>query len=120
MNGTTRPVQPAGGKWVTVAGAGIGLIAAGVILWFAVAAGSPHGLNVHAAGIVLMLAGALGLLLALLIRGPLTPARHHRDSRRSYDGERPVLVRAEKRLYQDPGRQPLADERHACQGKPPL
>ena len=30
------------------------------------------------------------------------------------------LVRAGKRRYQDQGRQPLAGERRACQGKPPL
>jgi hypothetical protein len=54
---------------------------------------------------------ALGLGAGLLAR---------RDSRRSYDSERPVLVRAGKRLYQDPGRQPLVDERHACLGRPPL
>ena len=35
---------------------------------FAVAAGSPHGLNLHVVGIVLILAGVLGLLLSLLAR----------------------------------------------------
>jgi hypothetical protein len=30
------------------------------------------------------------------------------------------LVRAEKRLYQDQGRQPLVDERRVYQDKPPL
>jgi hypothetical protein len=30
------------------------------------------------------------------------------------------LVRAEKRLYQDQDRQPLAGERRVCQDKPPL
>ena len=49
-------------------GTGIFLIAAGAVLRFAVAAGSPHGLNVHVVGYVLILAGALGLLLPLLTR----------------------------------------------------
>ena len=43
-------------------GTGIFLIAAGAVLRFAVAAGSPHGLNVQVVGVVLILAGALGLL----------------------------------------------------------
>ena len=49
-------------------GTGIFLIAAGAVLRFAVAAGSPHGLNLHVVGIVLILAGVLGLLLSLLAR----------------------------------------------------
>jgi hypothetical protein len=35
---------------------GITLIAVGAILRFALAGGSPHGLNVHVAGVVLILA----------------------------------------------------------------
>jgi hypothetical protein len=50
-------------------GTGIFLIAAGAVLRFAIAAGSPHGLNVHVVGVVLILAGILGLLLSLLTRG---------------------------------------------------
>jgi hypothetical protein len=75
---------------------------------------------VHAAGTVLTMAGALGLLLSLLVWGPLNPARRHRDSPRGYDSGTPVLVRAEKRLYQDQDRQPLVDERRVYQDKPPL
>jgi hypothetical protein len=37
--------------------------------------GSSHGLNVHVVGVILMLAGALGLVLSLLVWGPLNPAR---------------------------------------------
>jgi hypothetical protein len=44
-------------------GTGIFLIAAGAVLRFAVPPGSPHGLNVHVVGVVLILAGILGLLL---------------------------------------------------------
>jgi hypothetical protein len=57
-------------------GTGIFLIAAGAVLRFAIAAGSPHGLNVHVVGVVLILAGILGLLLSLLTRGgPLNRRR---------------------------------------------
>jgi hypothetical protein len=59
--------QAAGGRAMRT-GTGIFLIAAGAVLRFAVAAGSPHGLNVHVVGIVLILAGVLGLLLSLLAR----------------------------------------------------
>jgi hypothetical protein len=57
----------AGGRRVMSTGATITLIAAGAILRFALAPGSPHGLNVHVVGVVLILAGALGLLLSLLL-----------------------------------------------------
>ena len=59
--------RPAGGRAMRT-GTGIFLIAAGAVLRFAVAGGSPHGLNVHVVGVVLILAGALGLLLSLLTR----------------------------------------------------
>jgi len=78
----------------------IALIAIGAILRFAIAAGSPHGLNVHVVGIVLMLAGLLGLLLSLLVWGPLNPARRRRNSLSVYDGAAPRVVE-EHRLYQD-------------------
>jgi hypothetical protein len=89
VNGTTRLVRRVDGKRVAGTGAGIGL----------------------------KLSGALGPLLSLAW-GPLNAARRHRDSHHSYDGGAPALVRAEKRLYQDPGRQPLAGEGRVYQGKP--
>jgi hypothetical protein len=107
---------PAGGR-VLGAGASISLITAGVVLRFALPAASPYGLNVHAVGIILMLAGALGLLLSLLVWGPPSPARRRGDSP-GYDGGTPMLVRAEKRLYQ--GELPLGDERRIYSDKPPL
>ena len=107
MNGTTAG-PPVGGKRVIITSTSISLITAGAVLRFAMTAGSPYGLNVHAAGTVLALAGALGLLLSLLAWwGRLNSARRHRDSHRSYDSGTPVLVRAEKRLYQDQDRPPL-------------
>lgn len=62
---------PAARRRVMSTGTIIFLIAVGAILRFAVAPGSPHGLNVHVVGIVLMLTGILGLLVSLLVRRPL-------------------------------------------------
>jgi hypothetical protein len=57
----------AGGRRVMSTGAAIALIAVGAVLRFALAPGSPHGLNVHVVGVVLILAGVLGLVLSLLL-----------------------------------------------------
>jgi hypothetical protein len=51
-------------------GVGVMLIAVGAILRFALPGGSPHGLNVHVVGVVLILAGILALLLSLVRTGP--------------------------------------------------
>ncbi len=53
------------------------LIVVGAILRFAVAAGSSHGVNVHVVGIIVLLAGVLGLLLSLLMW--LNPGRSRRN-----------------------------------------
>jgi len=86
-------------------GMGIFLITAGAILRFALPAGSPHGLNVHIVGVILILAGGLGLLLPRVTRG--APGDRLRrwvrpDQPRAYDkpprtyqgaaGNRPALV----------------------------
>ena len=42
----------------------IALIVIGAVLRFALTARSPHGLNVHVVGIILILAGVLGLVLS--------------------------------------------------------
>ena len=52
---------------------GILIIAVGAIMRFALKAGSPLGLNVHIAGVILMLAGVLGLLLPGSMRARLNP-----------------------------------------------
>jgi hypothetical protein len=76
---------PAGGRRVMSTGAAITVIAVGAILRFALAAGSPHGLNVHVVGVVLILAGVLGLLLSLLVRaGPRRPHSLVRQGRGGY------------------------------------
>jgi hypothetical protein len=100
MTGQTSLGQPAGGRRVMGTGTGIALIAIGAILRFAVAAGSPHGLNVHVVGVVLMLAGVLGLVLSLLVWGPLSPGSR-RDRFRGYHDEAPPVIVEERRVYQD-------------------
>jgi hypothetical protein len=52
---------PAAGRQVMGTGAAITVIAVGAILWFALPAGSPRSLNVHVVGVVLILAGVLGV-----------------------------------------------------------
>src|ERR1700691_4050468 len=78
---------PAAGGRAMNTGTGIFLIAAGAVLRFAVPPGSPHGLNVHVVGVVLILAGILGLLLT---RGGLRNLRRLTRSRRpsGYDSSR--------------------------------
>lgn len=58
-------------------GTGLLLIAVGAILWLALP-GSPHELNLHVVGIILILTGVLGLLLPPLARSPLRPDWLHR------------------------------------------
>jgi hypothetical protein len=65
-------------------GTAITVIAVGAILRFALAAGSPHGLNVHVVGVVLILAGVLALLLSLLVRA--RPRRPHSLVRQGRSG----------------------------------
>ena len=78
-------LPPAAGRRVMSTWAAITLIAIGAILRFALAGGSPHGLNVHVVGIVLILAGILALLLALLVRaGPRRPRSLVRQGRGGY------------------------------------
>jgi Domain of unknown function (DUF6458) len=91
-------------------GTGITLIAIGAILRFAVVAGSRHGLNLHVVGVVLMLAGVLGLVLSLLVWGPLNLGRRG-DRRRGYDDEGPSARDGKRRVYQDQRRMGTAGGR---------
>jgi Na+/melibiose symporter-like transporter len=75
---------PAAGRRVVSSGVGITLIAVGAILRFALAAGSPHGLNVHVVGVVLILAGVLELLLSLVRVGQRRPRSLVRQGRGGY------------------------------------
>ena len=75
----------AAGRRVMSTGVPITLIAVGAILRFALQGGSPHGLNVHVVGIVLILVGILSLLLSLLVRaGPRRPHSLVRQGRGGY------------------------------------
>jgi hypothetical protein len=62
-----NPPQPPGGWGMVSIGAAVTLIAAGGILRFTVATTSTHGLNVHVVGLILILAGLLGLVLSLIV-----------------------------------------------------
>jgi len=104
--------QPAGGRRVMSTGAGITLIAVGAILRFALAPGSPHGLNVHVVGVVLILAGVLGLLLSLLVWGPLS---RRRNRPAGYDQAAPPP--GQQRAY--PRQPPAAGDPRVYQDQPP-
>jgi hypothetical protein len=108
----------------------ITLIAVGAILRFAItSSGSAHGLNVHAVGVILIFAGVLGLVLSLVVWGPLNPARRRRGQPVGYvDGlplveehrvyeDQPVVVE-ERNVYQDQA--PVVEERRVYRDQPPL
>jgi membrane-bound ClpP family serine protease len=47
-------------------GASLVLIAVGAILRFAVTVHNPHGFNIHTAGVILMIVGAIGLVFSAI------------------------------------------------------
>ena len=76
---------PAAGRQMISTGVAITLIAVGAILRFALAGGSPHGLNVHVVGIILIVVGIVALLVALLVRAlPRRPRSLVRQGRGGY------------------------------------
>ena len=100
MSGPAGPGQPMGGR-VMSTGTCIALIALGAILRYAVTTTQTHGINVHSVGLIVLLAGVLGLLLSLLVWSPLNPNRRRARAAR-YDDRRPApqLVE-ERRTYRD-------------------
>jgi hypothetical protein len=58
----------AAGKRAKRSGVGLALITVGAILLFALRAGSPHWLNLHTVGAVLIFTGAVGLLAPRRVR----------------------------------------------------
>jgi hypothetical protein len=106
-------IQPAGGRRVMSTGVGITLIAVGAILRFALAPSSPHGLNLHVVGVVLILAGVLSLLLSLLVWGPLSRRRYRQVG---YDRAAAPLAR-QQRTYR--GQPPAADDPRVYEDQPP-
>src|ERR1017187_3925748 len=113
MNG---PLQPAGGRRVMRTGTCIALIVVGAILRFAIPSGSFHGLNGHVVGVILILAGVLGLVLSLVVWGPLNPARRRRGHPVGYDDQLPLAE--ERRVYRD--QVPVVEERRVYRDQPPL
>jgi hypothetical protein len=98
-----------GGRRAMSYGLCIALIVIGAVLRFALTARSPHGLNVHVVGVILILAGVLGLILPFL-------ARLQRDRRRR-PGRPPAPVQAapvaDRPIYIDDGGPVLfQDNRH--------
>lgn len=56
-------------------GAALVLLAVGAILRFAIATTATHGIDVRAVGDILMIVGALGLILWLIVWAPWTRSR---------------------------------------------
>jgi hypothetical protein len=59
-------------------GAGILLIAVGAILRFGISTVSTHGFGIHTIGDILMLVGALGVVLWLVVWAPWAPRARRR------------------------------------------
>jgi hypothetical protein len=88
----------------------IALIVVGAVLRFALTARSPHGLNVHVVGIILILAGVLGLALPFLARLPRNRAR-----RPAPQDRRPAPAQAQPGAdlpFYDNSPVPMRDNRH--------
>jgi hypothetical protein len=81
---------------------GITLIAVGAILRFAVPATFTYGLNSHVMSVIVMLAGIVGLLLSLLVWGPLDRRRNH-YCLRAPRGPRPAVRPDHRRTADAPG-----------------
>lgn len=101
MSGLAGPGQPMGGR-VMSTGTCIALIAIGAILRFAITTNQTHGVNVHVVGVIVLLAGVLGLLLSLLVWSPLNPNRRRAGRPPGYDSGQPgPEAAAERPLYRD-------------------
>jgi hypothetical protein len=92
-------------------GVGITLIAFGAMLRYAIATTSTHGVNVHVVGVILILAGVMGLLLSLL--WVVLDRRHNRPV--VYGRVAQPLTR--QRVYQN---QPAVGDRPLYQDQPPV
>lgn len=103
MTGQGPPPQSMAGRRAMGTGTCIALIAAGAILRYAVSAITSHGVNIHVVGLIVLLAGVLGLLLSLLVWGPLNPARRRASDPVGYEASTPPAPPAgqERPLYRD-------------------
>jgi hypothetical protein len=77
-------VQAVDGRSVVSTGVGITLVVAGAILRFAVTA-----MSAHVAGVIVMLAGVVALLLSLLVWGPLSRRRSRSGGKGTRTTSRP-------------------------------
>ncbi len=66
-------------------GAGILLIAVGAILRFGISTVSTHGIGIHTIGVILMIVGAIGVVLWLIVWAPW--GTHSRTRRTVYREE---------------------------------
>src|SRR5580692_12741343 len=117
MSGPSGPGQPMGGR-VMSTGTCIALIALGAILRYAVTTSQTHGINVHAVGLIVLLAGVLGLLLSLLVWSPLNPNRRRAARAAGYDGGPPPPAAPQYRTYRDDPA-PSVREHGIYQDEPP-
>ena len=69
-------VVPVDGRRMISTGVGITLVVAGMILRFAVPATFAYGPNTHVVSVIVTLVGVFGLLLSLLVWGPLDRRRN--------------------------------------------
>jgi hypothetical protein len=74
-------------------GAGLLLIAVGAILRFGVSTVSTHGFGVHTIGDILMIVGALGVVLWLVVWAPWARRRSEFDRRELPPDEVPPTLR---------------------------
>ena len=100
MSGQVGTGQPMGGR-VMSTGTCIALIAIGAILRYAVTAKHTHGVNVHVVGLIVLLAGVLGLLLSLLVWSPLNPNRRRSGQPAGYDSGPPPPAAPDYRTFRD-------------------
>ena len=66
-------------------GTSVFVIALGAILTFAIEVDSTEGFNINTIGIILMLAGAIGLIWALMMTNRRTTVVEERPVRRVYE-----------------------------------
>jgi hypothetical protein len=117
MSGPVGAGQPMGGR-VMSTGTCIALIAVGAILRFAVTAQRTHGVNVHVVGVIVLLAGVLGLLLSLLVWSPLNPNRRRTSRPTGYDSGPPPPAAPQYRTFRDEP-PPSVREQRIYQDEPP-
>jgi hypothetical protein len=82
--------------------AGIAFIVLGAVLTFALTGGHIGDLDLHAVGVILMLAGVIGILLPMLIRNRSRFSRATIRSRQKCHGRRDADHREPYRRIADP------------------